>query len=326
VPMAHNWSQSFVIDRSWWGKDAVLSIWTRSNGLLGRAFVREAVYRDTLSKMAKLWGVSRYRAGDSLNIKALDDPWLELGWRSAYFVEPETDWIRRELRLHITPTTNFLRLSLGISGTGQVIFDDASLVLEPAQPAPALPLHVNLVQDPGFEGDGSAWEYSTPPYEGIRVERDTTLAHSGKACMRYEDSGAGANPAATGVCQPILSRHLGGKHLRLTAWLKTDSLRGTANVAMYFKSPRGSTHPVPKLYSGTLDWTQVSLEGDSPPDTYEIWVWCMYESPARGLVYFDDCSFEVLGPAKKPETPPPSPHRSGAKKPTTAEKTGAAKP
>ena len=63
VPMAHNWNQSFVIDRSWWGKDAVLSVWTRSNGLLGRAFVREVVYRDTLSKMAKLWGVSRDRAG-----------------------------------------------------------------------------------------------------------------------------------------------------------------------------------------------------------------------------------------------------------------------
>ncbi len=318
VPMAHNWSQSFVIDRSWWGKDAVLSIWTRSNGLLGRAFVREAVYRDTLSKMAKLWGVSRERAGDSLNIKALDDPWLELGWKSDYFVEPETDWVRRELRLHITPATNFLRVSCGINGTGQVVFDDASLVLERAQPPPPLPPHVNLIQDPGFEGDGSAWEYSLPPYEGIRVERDTTLAHSGKACMRYEDTGMGVNPAATGVCQPILNRNLGGKHFRLTAWLKTDSLQGTANVAMFFKSPQGSKNIVPKLYSGTMDWTQISLEGDSPPDTYEAWVWCMYESPARGHIYFDDSSFEVMGPAKKPATPRPSSRPSAAKKRSTA--------
>ena len=35
-PMSHNWSQTLKIDRAWWGKDAVLSVWTRSNGLQGR--------------------------------------------------------------------------------------------------------------------------------------------------------------------------------------------------------------------------------------------------------------------------------------------------
>ena len=91
---------------------------------------------------------------------------------------------------------------------------------------------------------------------------------------------------------------------------------------MFFKSPQGTKNIVPKLYSGAMDWTQISLEGDSPPDTYEAWVWCMYESPARGRVYFDDCSFEVVGPAKKSATP----HSSTAKPPSTAPKTGATKP
>ena len=324
VPMAHNWSQSFIVDRNWWGKDVVYSIWTRSNGLQGRAFIRAAIYRDSLSKMARTWGVSRDHAGNALGLKPIDDPQLELGWKSLYFIDPETDWVRREVRLHIPPSSNWLRLSFGISGTGQVIFDDASLTLERAASPPALPLRTNLIKDPGFEGDGTAWEYSVPPYEGTRVERDTTLAHSGKVCMRFEDAGNGFNLVPTGACQPILNRNLGGKHVRLTGWLKTDSLSGTANLAMFFRTPQGSESPVPQLHSGTMDWTEISLEADTPPDTYEAWLWFMYESPARGRVYFDDVSFEVLGPAKKPEAPAPPPKKSSASKKSAPEKSATA--
>ncbi|HEY6865982.1 MAG TPA: hypothetical protein VI792_01930 [Candidatus Eisenbacteria bacterium] len=316
-PMAHNWSQGLLVDRSWWGKDAVFSMWTRSNGLQGRAFVRAAVYRDSISKMAKIWGMSRSRAADSLNIKVVDDPMLELGWRYAYFVDAETDWVRREVRLYIPPTTNFLRLSAGLSGTGQVLYDDASLTLEPAQPAAALKPHVNLLADPGFEGDGTAWEYSMPPFEGVHVDRDTTLAHTGRACIHMEDEGQGLNLTATGACQAIVNRSLSGKRVRVTGWIKTDSLRGIANVAVFFKTLHGPEHPVPTLYSNTHDWMQISVEGDAPPDTYEAWVWFMYQSPAAGRVYFDDCSFEVLGPASKP---PPPPHKSASAPPKKTSK------
>ena len=315
IYMAHSWSQSLIVDRSMWGKDAVFSVWTRDNGLQGRAFIRAVIYRDTLSKMAKIWGVTRDKAADTLNIKAVDDPLMELGWKYQYFREPETEWVRREVRLFIPPTTNFLRLSAGLCGTGQVLLDDASLTLEPAQPATLL-LHVNLLADPGFEGDGTAWEYSLPAFPGIHVERDTLEAHSGKACMRYYDEGEGVNMVVTGVCQPIVNRALAGKHVRVTAWIKTDSLRGTANAAVWFKTPLRPEHPVPTLYSETHDWMQISLEGDAPKDTYEALVWFMYQSPARGRVYFDDVSFEVLGDTPKRPRPPksPPPDKSSKKK------------
>jgi hypothetical protein len=314
--MAHSWSQGLIVDRSWWGKDAVFSVWTRSNGLQGRAFIRAVIYRDSLSKMAKLWGVPRGKAGDSLNIKTVDDPMLELGWKYQYFMDPETEWVRRDVRVFIPPTTNWLRLSAGLTGTGQVLLDDASLTLEPAQPAAITP-HVNLLEDPGFEGDGTAWEYSLPAFPGIRVERDTTLSHSGKACMHYEDGGEGVSLVVTGVCQSIVNRAIAGKRVRVSAWLKTDSLMGNANVALWFKTPRRAEHPVPTLYSETRDWTLISLEGDAPDDTYETWVWFMYQSPSPGKVYFDDCSFEVLGDAVKPPPPPKSsqpPGKSAGKK------------
>jgi len=298
--MAHNWSQGLLVDKSMWGKDAVFSVWTRSNGLQGRAFIRAAIYRDTVSKMAKIWKLPRSQAQDSLGIHTVDDPLLELGWRYQYFVDAETDWVRREVRLYIPPTTNWLRLSFGVLGTGQVIFDDASLTLVPAAPPPPLPLHQNLLADPGFEGDATAWEFSTPPWEGIHVDRDTTLAHSGRACIHMEDEGRGLNLTATGACQAIVNRGMAGKHLHLSAWMKTDSLLGNANIALFFKTPTGIEHPVPALYSQTHDWMQVTLDGDAPPDTYETWVWFMYESPAPGRVYFDDCSLEVTGAAAKP--------------------------
>ncbi len=310
--MAHNWSQGMLIDRSWWGKEAVFSIWTRDNGLQGRAFIRAAVYRDSLSKMAKIWGMPRLKAADSLRVNTVDDPMLELGWKYQYFLDPETDWVRREVRVYIPPTTNWLRLSAGLIGTGQVLFDDASLTLEPAAPPAPVANGVNLLSDPGFEGDGTAWEYSMPPFEGVRVERDTTLAHSGKACIHLQDAGAGFNQIPTGACQAIVNRGLAGKHLRLSGWLKTDSLQGTASVQVYFKTTEGFRHPIPKLYSGTNDWTYVSVEGDSPPDTYEVWAWFEYESPATGRVYFDDGVLEVLGEAAKPP-PPPKPAPAAGK-------------
>jgi hypothetical protein len=311
--MAFNWNQGLIVDRNWWGKDVVFSMWTRSNGLQGRAYIRAAIYRDSLSKMAKIWGVSRLRAADSLRINTVDDPMLELGWTYKYFMDNETDWVRREVRLHIPPTTTWLRLSAGLTGTGQVLFDDASLTLEPARPPDPAPVGVNLLADPGFEGDGTLWEYSMPPYEGQRVERDTTLSHSGKACMRYQDTGGGFNQIPTGACQALVNRGLAGKHMRLSAWLKTDSLQGTANVALFFKTIDGPRHPVPKLYSGTNDWTHISVEGDAPPDTYEVWAWFLYQSPAPGRVYFDDVSLEVTGDAPKPP-PPPKPAPSPDKK------------
>jgi hypothetical protein len=33
IPMAYNWSQSVIVGPEAWNKDAVFSIWTRSNGL-----------------------------------------------------------------------------------------------------------------------------------------------------------------------------------------------------------------------------------------------------------------------------------------------------
>jgi hypothetical protein len=299
LPAWHNWNQTFIAGPEMWGKDLVFSMWTRSNGLEGRAYILLQAYRDTISKMTKLWGIPRDLAGKRLGIRPLDDPMLDLGWKRAYFTDPETDWVRREVRVFVPPSTNVIYARFGLLGTGQVIFDDASLRLEVARPAPPAPLRTNLLADPGFEGDGNDWEYSMPPYAGLRIDRDTTEAHSGKACIRYTSSMAGYVQARAGVCQ-VLGRSLAGKRVRISAWVKTDSLMSSmAYVRLFCNSlSRGMVHSEPgQNFDLTHDWSPVSFEMDVPPDAAVIWAWFAYSVPATGTVFYDDTSLEVLGPA-----------------------------
>jgi hypothetical protein len=313
VPAWHNWNQAVIVGPEAWGKDLIFSVWTRSNGLQGRAYLLLQAYRDTLGKMAKTWGLPRNLAGKRLGINKLDDPLLDLGWKRLYFSEGETDWVHREVRVFVPPSTNMVYARCGLLGTGQVVFDDASLKLDAARPAPAPPLHTNLLRDPGFEGDGNEWEYSMPPYGGQRIDRDTTRARSGKACIRYTSTDEGYVQARAGACQ-VFGRELAGKRVRLQSWVKTDSLKGSlAYVRLYCNSlSRGVIQSDPGQNAGlTSDWSPLSLEMDVPPDAVEVWAWFAYSVPATGAVYFDDTSLEVLGPAGAPAPPkakrPPAP-------------------
>jgi hypothetical protein len=308
IPMFHNWSQTLIVGRESWGKDLVFSIWTRSAGLQGRAYVLLQAYRDTITKMSRIWKMDRDAARERLRIKPPDDPLVNLGWHREYFSEPETDWVRREVRIFVPPTTNIIVVRGGIFGVGQVLFDDASLVAEPARPPEELPLHTNLLRDPGFEESGDGWEYSMPPYEGMVIERDTTVMHGGRASIRMEGGLQGPVPVRAGVCQPIANRGLEGKRVRLSGWVRTDSLQGQAYIKVYCSTVDGDVHePTPGQFGMNNDWTKTVMEVDVPPGTYVVWGWFLYNAPAQGRLFYDDVSLEVIGPADyiTKGTPPP---------------------
>lgn len=300
TPMNHSWVQSLLVPPAWWNKDVVYSIWSRSNGVTGRAFIRMVAYRDTINKMARIWKVTHTDAQNRLHLQGTNDPQHELGWRAQNFSDEETGWVRRELRLHIAPSTNFLQVSAGIFGTGQVLFDDASLTLEPRAPDPPIPLHTNLLADPGFEESGDAWEISPAPYEGFRIERDSVDVHGGRYSVRYEGGEAAMFKLNTGVCQSFTNRRLAGMHLKFSGWVKTDSLMGEAFLMVYFKTVRGPEHTLPERIWGTTAWRQTSIEVDAPPDTYEVWAWAVLNGPSAGRVWFDDLRLEATGPAGRP--------------------------
>lgn len=316
VPLWHNWSQTLVVGPEMWNKDVVLSVWTRSNGVQGRAYILLQAYRDTVGKMERLWKVPRDTALARLGLFTTSDPYVYLGMKREYFSDPETDWVRRQVRVFIPPSTNLIIARCGLFGTGQVFFDDASLTAEEALPAPEPPVGVNLLEDPGFEGSGDRWEYSLPPYDEMRCERDTTVVHSGKASVRFAGGTVGMVKTRAGVVQLIGNRSLAGKRLRLTGWVKCDSLMSQAYIKLYCTTlKQDEDMGAPQLVGSTTPWTRLQMEMDVPKDAYQVWAWLLYNAPAQGRVYFDDASLEVIGPARGASpagTPATTPAKPGS--------------
>jgi hypothetical protein len=311
LPLWHNWNQTVLVGPEAWNKDATFTIWTRSNGVQGRGYVLLQAYRDTVGKMARLWKVPRDTAMIRLGYRMTSDPFVYLGTKRQYFSDNETGWVRREVRVYVPPSTNMLIVRGGLFGTGQVFFDDASLTLEAARPPDPLPLGVNLLQDPSFEGNGDGWEYSLPPYDEMRCDRDTTVAHTGKASVLFTGGMMGMVTTRAGVAQVIGNRWLAGKRVRLTGWIKTDSLMSAASIKLYATTLAGDQDvAAPRLINNTTPWSKLVLEMDIPPDAYQVWGWLLYNAPATGRVWFDDASLEVLGPVKVHE-PRPAGRRLG---------------
>ncbi|MGH7730292.1 MAG: hypothetical protein ACRENJ_03485 [Candidatus Eiseniibacteriota bacterium] len=299
IPLWHNWSQTLVVGPKMWNKDVVFTAWTRSIGVQGRGYILVQAYRDTIGKMARIWNVQRDTSRIRLGIGASSDPYAYLGAKRAYFSDPETDWVQRQVRVYVPPSTNLIVVRCGLFGTGQVFFDETSLTAETALPSPELPVGVNLLQDPGFEGDGNNWDYSLPPYDEMRCARDTIVVQSGKASVRFEGGSRGPVKTRTGVAQLIANRSLAGKRLRLSGWVKCDSLVSQAFIKIFCTTIHGDVSTgIPRQLTGSTPWTKLELESDVPEGTYQVWAWLLYNGPAEGRVYFDDASLEILGPAQ----------------------------
>lgn len=312
-PMAHNWSQTLLVSRDWWGKNARFSIWTKSNGLQGRAYVMIQAYRDTASKMARIWGVDRDESRRRLGIQRIEDPSIDLGWKRLVFDDPQSDWVKREVSVYVPVGVNVLFVRGGMFGTGQVYFDDASLVLEPAKPV-AIGTG-NLFGDPGFESGGLAWEWVVPPFEGARADLDSTTTHSGRYSMCFSHMNDGLSSTRAGLAQSLSARGLAGKRIRLSAWFKADSLQSNAFLEIFAHTANGPKFaPRYEMLGGTFDWTRLQVEYDVPADAQTLWLWLNASAPYRGTVWFDDAELLVLGPAKDAPalvTPAKTPARPG---------------
>lgn len=298
-PVSHNWSQSVLVAPGDWSKDVVFSVWTRSLGVEGRAYVMVQAFRDTISSMAKIWKMDRDLAARKLGINRIDDPLYDVAWKRQVFEDPETPWVRREVRAYMPPGTDIVFVRCGVIGIGQVILDDAALTFETAQPAPELVVGKNLIEDPGFEGNLGTWEFSMPPYPDIQVKRDSSVVRSGRYSILMDGSRATAMVGGrTGVSQVLCNRNLGGKRVRLVGYVKPDTLKSLAYAKIFAHTRTGVFQEVaPDGASSTKPWTPLTVEMDLPADTYSVWVWFAYTAPAHGLLRVDDVSLQVLGPA-----------------------------
>jgi hypothetical protein len=291
----HNWHQVVLVGREAWGKTAVFSVWSKNVGVDGRGYIMAQAYRDTVTRMAVIWGVDRDEARRRMMISPTNDPIMNLGWKRESFDDAETPWVRHEVRVRIPETVNAIYVRCGLTGTGQVMFDDASLTLVPTPPLAPVATNTNLLADPGFEAHALAWEWLVPPFEGARIERDSTVHHDGSVSMHCSNMQQGFTPSRMGMTQGLDARGLRGRHVRVSAWFKGDSLTASAVAKIYVDTQSGTEQSgAGAVLSGTFDWTYNALEYDIPKDAEVVWPYLMFEAPARGQVWMDDAKFEVL--------------------------------
>jgi len=304
IPFAHNWSQTLLVGKETWGKLATFKVWTRSNGIDGRAYILLQAYSDTASKMARIWGTDHDEALKRLGIGKLDDPLIDLGWKRQWFDDPMTDWVPREVKITVPEGTNVMFVRCGLVGTGQALFDDASLTLGSAPAPQRWAKGENMFIEPGFEQRTMAWDIALPPYEGAKVAADSTVAHSGRWSVRLSDFDDGLVQTRIGVGQPFDARTLRGQRVKLTAWFKADSLHGQAYVKIYSHGLKSGVTQSPgaEMLSGTFDWQAVSIELDVANDAQLVWADIQAQAPAHGTVWIDDATLEVVGPTPKSGT------------------------
>lgn len=315
-PMGHNWSQTLLVGRDTWGKQATFSVWTKTAGLQGRAYLLLQAYADTVTKMSRIWDVERDDALRRLGLVRISDPAMNQAWDREQFEDMETGWVRRQARCVIPPGTNVIFVRAGMFGVGTLMIDDASLTLAPAPRATPVAVGQNLFADPGFEAGGDAWEWNVPPFEGARMERDTVKAHTGRVSIHCWNMNNGMSNTRMGVCQPFPGALLAGKHVKISGWFRADSLTGGAYVKVWVDRPGGSlSSPTRELASDTYDWRYLETEFDVPDDAVQVWPWLVFGAPARGEVWMDDASFVVTGPATGTAAPAPPRTAAPAAKP-----------
>jgi hypothetical protein len=302
--MGHNWSQTVLVGREAWNKNATFSVWTYSAGQDGRAYILLQAYSDTVTKLARIWDVPRDEALRRFGISPINDPLQALGWKRLQFDGGGEGWVRREVTVFVPEGTNILFARCGLFGTGQVAFDDAALTLAPAPPAPRFAVGQNVLVDPSFEQGAREWEWAVPPFEGAHIERDTTVAHTGHTSMVCLDMDHSPVSTRAGMCQAVDGRLVAGKHVRLTGWFKGDSIGAECYVQLGWEGRDGSKRTTgAEMLHGTFDWSRSWVEADIPADAKIVWAWLQFSAPALGRVWMDDASLEITGPAAAPATP-----------------------
>lgn len=305
--LGHNWSIPVLVGRDAWDKTATFSVWTFSAGQDGRAFILLQAYSDTVSKLARIWGVPREEALRRYGVAPINDPIQNYGWNRLQFEGGEPGWVRREVQVYVPSGTNMLFVRCGLYGTGQVAFDDASLTLGPAGPPPVAAVGQNLLTDPGFEQGALRWEWVTTPFEGARVECDTTIAHTGRRSMLCSQMTIAPVPMRAGMCAVLPGRLLAGKRVRLSAWFRGDSIGADCYAQVAWEGSAGTDRSgaSPSLH-GTFDWSRTYIDVSVPATAKTVWAWLQFSVPAAGRVWMDDASLEVLGDAEpvdgKPKT------------------------
>ena len=128
------------------------------------------------------------------------------------------------------------------------------------------------------------WEFSLPIYPSLRADRDSATVRSGKLLdplLGDRRHGVGPHRRRAGVPEPRAVGTAGAAH-RAGAD-QTSLTSSVVDLKIFSHTMTGAVQESSTLpISGTTDWVNVIVETDVPKDTYEVWVWLMYDGAGAG--------------------------------------------
>jgi hypothetical protein len=124
---------------------------------------------------------------------------------------------------------------------------------------------------------------------------DQTIVHAGKASGYLKSKVA--KPAGFGTLMQLCTgAQFLGKRVRLSAWIKSDSVAGWAGLWMRVDGPDAKMLAFDNMQSrpikGTSGWTQNNIVLDVAPNAKDIAFGVLLDG--TGAVWFDDISFEIV--------------------------------
>jgi len=145
------------------------------------------------------------------------------------------------------------------------------------------------------------WSVTGNAFPDFTIALDSTVAHDGRTSVRIaadDDPGGFAGPVTVLAPAPYA-----GRHLRITAYLRTASL-GDGGAALWARADTATgpnatgafaTTQGRRLIVGTADWTPATIELNVPANARTILVGAI--SMGRGTLWLDDLSVDGGGAA-----------------------------
>ena len=144
------------------------------------------------------------------------------------------------------------------------------------------------------------WYKNGSKTEAYVVGSDPTQPHV-KPISAYIKSVEPEIDGFGGMMQSIWAEDYRGKRVRFSAWVKSDNVKGTANVWMRVDGPGSGEDrslQFDNMYRrevvGTTDWTKHSVVLDVPEESVVIALG--FFVAGTGHAWFNDAQFEVVGP------------------------------
>ena len=180
----------------------------------------------------------------------------------------------------------------------------AGLVLALAASASAASTYVPLINagfestKPGMFGNPEGWlsiQHAGDLSYTFRL--DEIVRHDGARSVRIDN--VGPEPFGS-IYQQISAAAYRGKRLRFSAWLRTESARGSATggggvlilQAMQSGAPLAWNHMKDTAVAGSTDWKRYQVELEIPATADQIEVGAMLHGP--GKLWLDDAQLQAV--------------------------------